>query len=225
MNASTRFELGVINQEIDAQQERVDLLENWTNRVREANLVKLEPKGLGLDTTSIMAQIETIGEFNTALKQVETTVQEMVINISGPLSDMFSNIAGAFGELAVGASSVEDFGKVILASMGDFVSQLGKMMIATGVARLALDKVFANPYAAIAAGAVLVALGAATGALMKKGPSSSPSMNTGARAGGGAASSYVGHNRQEVQVYGMIRGKDIQLSNYKTTVLDQRLGR
>jgi hypothetical protein len=188
---------------------QADILTSAINYLIESGVNPASPM-----IESLKLQLDALGQ----------TMAKIVIDLTVPVSDMITTLAGAFGELAVGAASVDDFGQTIIKAMGDFVSQLGKMMIATGVASLALKMVVDSPYAAIAAGAALVALGAATSALMKKGPSS-PSMSTGARSGGGAAASYVGHNRGEVQVYGMIRGKDIQLSNYKTTVLDQRLGR
>jgi hypothetical protein len=167
-----------------------------------------------------------ITQLNDQLKQLQA-VTKMVIDISGPLSDMFTSLAESFGQLAVGAANVEDFGKTIIMAMADFVSQLGKMMIATGIARLALEKVLENPYGAIAAGAALVALGAASKAIMKRGPSSSsPSIPSGARAGtsnAGSSSSYF--QPQPVQVYGTIKGRDIEISSYKTDNANKRIGR
>lgn len=193
---------------------KIKLLEDAITALLESGTYPLSPVIEGL---------------NNQLKELRGTINQMVLDLSGPLSDMISSLAESFGELAVGAASVDDFGKAILMAMGDFVGQLGKMMIATGIARLALEQVLENPYGAIAAGAALVALGAASKAILKKGPSSStPSISAGPQKGAGnfgSASAYLGYNSMSVQVEGTIKGRDINISSKKTTNADQRFGR
>lgn len=66
------------------------------------------------------------------------------------------------GNLMTGAGGVEDFGKRVLGTLSSLMKDMGKALIASGTAGIAL-KLFAKvPAAAIAAGIALVALGQAT---------------------------------------------------------------
>lgn len=108
---------------------------------------------------------------------IKTAMHDMrveIIDTAAALTVGIQQTADAIGQLAVsafeGTASVEDVLQGVLKSIANFVKQLGASMIATGVAALALESVLANPFAAIAAGAVLVALATATTALLNKGP-------------------------------------------------------
>jgi len=87
--------------------------------------------------------------------------------------------------LFAGDFNVEDFGKLLLQGIGNFLTMLGKMMIQFGVTALiyaTLAKALANPATAgpaavamIAAGAALVAIGGAIGSAASGGGGSSSS--------------------------------------------------
>jgi len=76
--------------------------------------------------------------------------------IASGLSDFASSIGEAFAE-----GNFEGLGSGLLGAMGGMISQFGAMLISAGVAAVALKKLIINPLTAIAAGAALVALGAA----------------------------------------------------------------
>ncbi|MBO9614209.1 MAG: hypothetical protein J7619_16000 [Dyadobacter sp.] len=66
------------------------------------------------------------------------------------------------GNLMTGAGGIEDFGKRVLGTLSSLLKDMGKALIASGTAGIAL-KLFAKvPAAAVAAGIALVALGQAT---------------------------------------------------------------
>lgn len=107
--------------------------------------------------------------------------------------------------------------KAILMPFADMAVQIGEVMVATGAAALAAKAIgkVGGPGAAIAAGAVLMALGAAAqsqigriGSSFGAGSSSDPYSYT-----GGAAVSNV--SNQPIQVYGVLKGQDIYLSSEK----------
>lgn len=107
--------------------------------------------------------------------------------------------------------------KAILMPFADMAVQMGEVMVATGMAALAAKAIgkVGGPGAAIAAGAVLMALGAAAqsqigriGANFGAGSSSDPYSYE-----GGAAVSNV--NPQPIQVFGVLKGQDIYLSSEK----------
>lgn len=107
--------------------------------------------------------------------------------------------------------------KAILMPFADMAVQIGEVMVATGAAALAAKAIgkVGGPGAAIAAGAVLMALGAAAqsqigriGSSFGAGSSEDPYSYT-----GGKAVSNV--SVQPIQVYGVLKGQDIYLSSEK----------
>jgi len=108
---------------------------------------------------------------------LETGIENSVYN-------MFDSIGNAF---ATGGSIIGAIGDSLVAGLGSLASNIGKQMIAFGVAGIALKKLMMNPYLAVAAGAALVALGSfATSSVSKQtssysGGYSSSSNNIGAQ--------------------------------------------
>ena len=93
--------------------------------------------------------------------------------------NLISATAEAIGAFAAGEASFGDVFRVIGEQVANFADALGKSLIAAGVAGLAFKKLLANPIAAIAAGAALVATAAIVRAKLKAGPSGSASSATG----------------------------------------------
>jgi hypothetical protein len=117
----------------------------------------------------------TTAEISEEMQKMNDVVQDTLKSaITG-----FSEWVGAF---AAGTASSEDMVKMVGQLLGDMLTQLGEVAVATGVGLLAIDEAFStmNPYVAIAAGAALVALGAAV-----KGAVSSIGSTAKAGSGGG----------------------------------------
>lgn len=87
--------------------------------------------------------------------------QDLSAILQGGLSSGLTSVAAAFGEVAAGAASMNDIGKVGLSALGGMAVQVGESLIAFGTAGVALKAFVANPVGTIVAGAGLVALGAA----------------------------------------------------------------
>jgi hypothetical protein len=68
------------------------------------------------------------------------------------ITDMMFGLEGADMKNALAA---------FIAPLGDTMKQMGAMIMSEGIAMAAFKKSFANPYAAIAAGAALIAVGSA----------------------------------------------------------------
>lgn len=106
------------------------------------------------------------------------------------VADFGVNVVEEFGQsigemIASGNFDFSDFGKNILAGIGGFISQLGKMMIQMGIAAGAFQKLlesaFMNPVAPgllVAAGLGLVLLGGAIQGMAKAGPNGSSSSSS-----------------------------------------------
>lgn len=121
-----------------------------------------------IDSTEYINSLEKIQE--KTVKFV-SDMKGQFIDLGGLISGVISGIADAIGyELAEALDpenvKPQDFGKAILSVIAKFATQLGEIMIATGVGLIALES--GNPYAMIIGGAALVAAGAALSALSKQ---------------------------------------------------------
>lgn len=99
-------------------------------------------------------------------EQLKPIAVEM-IDISGQISGAFADMAVGFGEsigqLIAGGGDLKGFAMMVASTFGDMAIQVGKIAIATGIATLGIKAALEslNPWAAIAAGVALVALGTA----------------------------------------------------------------
>ena len=158
------------------------------------------------------------------------------------LTDAATNIATKFGEALGAALTGGNFGEVfkgVFELIASGIESLGKQLIQIGflaiIAQQALAQLLANPFAAIAVGIALVALGAAVKNLTNK---SAFATGTNYAPGGmalvgergpelvnlprgsqvipaGRTAAMLGGMGQQVEVFGMLRGQDIYFSNKK----------
>lgn len=167
--------------------------------------------------------------------QVDLFAQELNNKINDALragaANLASGIGTAIGEIASGAGSLKDALGGVIGVFADFLKQLGESMIASGAAIIAAKLLITNPYTAIAAGVIAVAAGAAIKASINKAPSFAtggtvygPTM---ALVGDNPArkehilsdaqlQTISGSNMKSVEVYGRLRGRDIELSNRRS---------
>jgi hypothetical protein len=96
------------------------------------------------------------------------------------------------------------------------MKQMGAMIMSEGIAMAAFKKSFANPYAAIAAGAALIAVGSVVSSGLQK-LTANPGGGTG-YSSGSSASAGVQNYESEMTIYveGKISGSDIVLAGNKT---------
>lgn len=136
--------------------------------------------------------VDEIGSFSSKLSDAAQKTDEIRGVLENSLKGLASSLAAGVGE-SIGAlvTGTENIGGVLRGMLGivaDFMGQLGKQLIAVGVAGIALKKAFSNPFAALAAGVALVALSAIAQATMQKGPAVQKFANGGIVGG----SSYYG---------------------------------
>ncbi|WP_270487813.1 hypothetical protein [Butyricimonas synergistica] len=97
-----------------------------------------------------------------------------IIDISESIKNSFQSIAVGFGEsigaLIAGTGSLKSFTSMIAGVFADMAIQVGKIAIQLGLAMIAIESSlsFGNPFAPIAAGIALVALGTAVKASLSK---------------------------------------------------------
>ena len=141
--------------------------------------------------------------------------------ISQSFVDLGISIGEGMGNMLSGMENFESAGDKILVAVGDFASKFGALLIAIGIGEEAFIKSIGNPVALIAIGITLVALGAATRALLKN--------RAGAIGGGGGGGTGRGYPSyatvgQTVQFDAVIKGEDIYLSNQRTAARYGRIG-
>ena len=96
-------------------------------------------------------------------KEAVDISEELASLIEMSAANVSESIGSLIGDLVTGGDAWANFASSALSAFGDMAVSVGKMAIATGVATLGIKKALEslNGYVAIAAGAALVALGAA----------------------------------------------------------------
>jgi len=131
---------------------------------REAETGMFKPlKSIGLPKIEIPA-LETdklLANLKPVLEEAKATIIDFSDTFNQAFSDLAVNFGSYMGDLISGTKGFDDFGNVLLGSLGNLAIQIGKIAIQTGIAMKAIKLSFKTPGAAIAAGIALVALGAA----------------------------------------------------------------
>ena len=127
----------------------------------------------GLINENAILMAEALANFNDSATQIITT----------SIADTFAGLGNAIGSaLATADNVLSAVGKTLLSSLGGILIEIGKMAISVGIGLLGIKAALKtlNPYAAIAAGVALVALGSFF---------ASKSSSIGGRMGGGGGAS------------------------------------
>ena len=108
-------------------------------------------------------------EWEKLQERVKPQIEAFTFDIESAVEGMISGVAQAMGEmlanLITGDAKIEDLIGGIAQMLGQVLQQIGSALIAYGVAMDTFKKAFSNPYAAIAAGAALMAAGAMVSSL------------------------------------------------------------
>lgn len=134
----------------------------------------------------------TITGFEYITKEMQAFNDSANSLIKGAITDTFVSLGDSIGNALNGAGTgIESAGGAVLGILGNFMSEYGKLMISTGVGLVIADMALksGNPYAMIAGGVALVAVGAAFS-------SKSKSMQSSGTTGGGSVSKNSGGSQQ-----------------------------
>ncbi|CAB4148415.1 hypothetical protein UFOVP535_2 [uncultured Caudovirales phage] len=207
--------------------------------VKPEDLVKSLQEKINLTPITIPFEIPT-----GAIDNLKQKTSIAVSDLQKSLQQSFQIIGVGLGEaLGAALSGTTDFSSIfqgIFQQLGGVVQQLGESILAIGIAGIiasdSLKQIFLNPYAAIAAGIALVALGS----LIQNATAPKNRFAVGTRnAPGGMAlvgergpelinlprgsqvipaaqtSNMMGGMPAAVEIYGILRGQDIYFSNKK----------
>jgi hypothetical protein len=152
-------------------------------------------QGMEAFRNKLADEAQQIATYNDMISQ---SIVSAMGNGLQAIMDMIAGVEGADMKHVLAA---------FIAPLGDTMKQIGAMIMAEGVAMEAFKKSFSNPYAAIAAGAALVAIGSLVSAGIQR--------LTANPVGGGSGTSYSGGGS-----YG-----SYELTNYNSTLTVEVVGR
>lgn len=168
----------------------------------------------GLENALVIPLVEVVYESEEIIKQFNNDLNRLV-------QDSAAGFAIALGEglgaLAAGGS-MKDFGKGLLITVADFVSQLGQLIIGFAIAMSGLEASIKNPAlwpVALAAGIALVAIGGAIKGALNKGLEGGGGSGGGDYTSGGGYSG-VRYNPQPIVLETRIEGNDLILVQKRT---------
>ena len=179
------------------------------------------------DTTTLAPMTFMSDETREGLYTQLDEMKGVVIDISSEINNAMNGMALGFGEaignMISGAEGFNNIGQAIVGPLADMAITVGKIAIGAGIAVLGIKKAFEsiNPFAAIAAGIALVALGTAVkGALANaaKGSSTASASVSGgsydARGFGATTTAFAKTQPIKVEVIGetSIKNKDIYIA-------------
>jgi hypothetical protein len=130
---------------------------------RISNQKEIKVQGSGVDG-ALTPEGMTAEEFAQQYKEAGGTVVEVNSLIQSAMTDMIASAAFAFGQMAAGVGGMENIFSVLLGQISSFLSSFGKAMIAAGTAGIAAQAMLTNPWAALAAGTLLMAAAGAASA-------------------------------------------------------------
>lgn len=212
--------------DIKLRQTVVQYAKTWPNAVD-----KLIAGGLKVPITP------ELPKFSAALKPIVDLSEAINKQMGEAAVAIGTNFAETLGMVIAGQATLGDLFSGLFATLGDAVAQLGKELIQIGtlavVAQSALQSLLANPFAAIAVGIALTALGTALKATLSKqnrfavGTNFAPggmalvgergpelvNLPRGSQVVPAAQTSAMLGGRQNVEVFGVLRGQDIYFSN------------
>ena len=198
---------------------------SYKKGIERLNAISANLKPIGGNMAQDMERLrKTFNQQIEAIYAGYIDISEMLSQeVEGGVENLIGATAEAIGAFAAGEASFGDVFRVIGEQVANFADALGKSLIAAGVASIAFKKLLANPIAAIAAGAALVATAAIVRAKLKAGVSGSASTGgggytmptTGGRASaageGGWTTRNVSLNQPAVVVSGTLKASGSEL--------------
>lgn len=150
-----------INENINLHNRSADAIRVHAEMISKLNEASKKGQDEVLSTPLIRPKID-MKPLEYQLVDLEYRFFDLGEALKSAIGKVITDFAAAIGQgLAEGGNIISTIGKGLLKSLSGLAMQIGAYMIAFGTAALALKPLLVNPLTAIAAGAALVALGAA----------------------------------------------------------------
>ena len=225
------------------EQQKINQLwaERYEDRERLGNPMEAQITYAKMAANSNDAVDESIKRLNSSMKQAAPVVIDyqknleklglVAINLGEILQSAvatgITEMARAIGEAIVG---VGNFGEKVLKIVGGFLEELGAAFIAAGTsAAIVQAELAVNPYAAIAAGAALVAIGAALSAQVEQsskgfGASGGSFRSSYASSGSNSIAGLTNDDPLKLEGEFVLRGNDLVAAINKNNTRNGRVG-
>lgn len=177
-----------------------------------------------MDEEIDMADVDE--QLNQFIGKVQDT-QARIASLNQMIEDSFvQSFSGAVQALTDAAFGIEGAGfeqvmAALLEPIASTAKQMGEMFMSEGLAIVAFENALTNPYALIAAGAALIAIGSAVSsgiAALTSNPAGGTAASAGVSSAGSSVAGGIETYEQEitVRVTGTLSGSDIVLAGEKT---------
>lgn len=222
LNTLTAQELG-LDDVGDAHSMAVALGQQIAADIQKLNEEFAIIEDIDIDMSDVDAEMKAF--LDDWKKEVDT-----IASYNQMLSDSFVSAFGnglqALTDMMFGLENADmkNVMAAFIAPFADTMKQMGSMIMAEGVAMKAFKESFKNPYAAIAAGTALIAIGSAVSSGLQR-LTQNPGGGGGSVATSGSYGSSELNNYEStltVEVVGRISGNDIVLSGKKTNESNAR---
>lgn len=171
-----------------------------------------------IDTSNLDKALDDIQRNAEKYREELAKIEQYNNMLEGAIISSTANSLQALTDMLVGVegADMKQVMAAFLAPFGDTMKQMGSMIMAEGIAMSAFKKSFSNPYAAIAAGAALIAVGSAVSSGLQALTANPTGGGTTASTGG--SSSMASQNYEStltIEVTGKISGSDILIAGSK----------
>jgi hypothetical protein len=210
------------NEELKPQFTTPEEVEGIQNTVTHA-------KNLKFEITAARGELQLFGAEWVA---AWASMGQAALDVGPIINETFANMAIGFGEalgdMASGLGGTELIWASVLGAIGTMCTQLGQLAIGTGITVLGIKKALEslNPYAAIAGGIALIALGKI---VSNKAKSIASSGGSGGSSSGTISSPDINKNnkfKQEIILGGefKIKGGDLEMALSNQNIKSRRTG-
>lgn len=180
-----------------------------------------------LKTDALDKGLKAIQEYNEKLLEEERTAEQAASMLANSIKSAMSDGLQAITDMMFGLENADlsNVAAALLMPFGNMAKQMGALVMSYGLSMGAFKKAFAVPEAAIAAGAGLMAIGAAiTSGARKISEGNLSASGTGTYYGGSSVGSAVQNYESTltVEVVGKISGNDINISGKKAAYSKNR---
>jgi hypothetical protein len=155
----------VTPQQLARHNTRLDQLQEEKKRLMELTAVDFDRSSMGtIDGVQVGGvKVNSVDPQLKSMNGSFTKVEEKAIQLSDVVQSAMNDMVGSFAEDIAGLmTGAQDMGSILQNIghvFGNFISKMGKAIIAYGTSMEAFQKAFNNPWAAIAAGGALVIAG------------------------------------------------------------------
>jgi TP901 family phage tail tape measure protein len=119
------------------------------------------------------------GTFKKEMEELRGAALNLGDAVQNSLNNAFVELGETLGDIFSGDAGASSFFETITHVIASFMKTLGQAAIAAGVAGIAFQNLFLNPYALVAAGIALVAASVVLTNVMKKGPKQPQGLRSG----------------------------------------------